>query len=368
MFERRLYLHLDWLLLGAVLLLCRIGLPMIYSTTYDPIRPASAREFYTQLSAVGSAWWRWPICPAHRLPHAGRVRAGDLRWRGRPAAVRALLRRGRPAARVAGSTSAPINLQPSEFAKIGAGAVLATLFGGATARRCARVTCSSPAAPPPAARASSHASPTSAPPSRWCRCCGGIAFVAGLRMRRRRPCRPVLRAPRARRVDVRAEGLPEVAHRDVPRPDAGRRAARATSRFRPASPSGRAASRARASGRARRASTSSCRSRTTTSSSRCWPRSTASSACSSRSGSTCSSCCARSTRRGWPRTASARTSWWGSSRGFTFQVVYNITMSAGLAPVKGLTLPLMSYGGSSMIATLAGFGLILNVRMRRFTN
>ena len=53
---------------------------------------------------------------------------------------------------------------------------------------------------------------------------------------------------------------------------------------------------------------------------------------------------------------------------FMFQVVYNITMSAGLAPVKGLTLPLLSYGGSSMIATLAGFGLILNVRMRRFTN
>jgi rod shape determining protein RodA len=53
---------------------------------------------------------------------------------------------------------------------------------------------------------------------------------------------------------------------------------------------------------------------------------------------------------------------------FVFQVIYNITMSAGLAPVKGLTLPLMSYGGSSMIATLAGFGVILNVRMRRFTN
>jgi rod shape determining protein RodA len=53
---------------------------------------------------------------------------------------------------------------------------------------------------------------------------------------------------------------------------------------------------------------------------------------------------------------------------FTFQVLYNVTMSAGLAPVKGLTLPLMSSGGSSLIATLAGFGLILNVRMRRFTN
>jgi rod shape determining protein RodA len=54
--------------------------------------------------------------------------------------------------------------------------------------------------------------------------------------------------------------------------------------------------------------------------------------------------------------------------GFGFQVLYNIIMSAGLAPVKGLTLPLMSYGGSSLVATLAGFGLILNVRMRRFTN
>jgi rod shape determining protein RodA len=54
--------------------------------------------------------------------------------------------------------------------------------------------------------------------------------------------------------------------------------------------------------------------------------------------------------------------------GFGFQVLYNITMSAGLAPVKGLPLPLMSYGGSSLVATLAAFGLILNVRMRRFTN
>ena len=58
----------------------------------------------------------------------------------------------------------------------------------------------------------------------------------------------------------------------------------------------------------------------------------------------------------------------GIMAGFAFQVIYNVTMSAGLAPVKGLTLPLMSYGGSSVIATLMGFGLILNVRMRRFTN
>ena len=77
--------------------------------------------------------------------------------------------------------------------------------------------------------------------------------------------------------------------------------------------------------------------------------------------------CARCGPR-WPRIDSAPTWCWACWPSFTFQVIYNITMSAGLAPVKGLTLPLMSYGGSSMIATLAGFGLILNVRMRRFTN
>lgn len=58
----------------------------------------------------------------------------------------------------------------------------------------------------------------------------------------------------------------------------------------------------------------------------------------------------------------------GIIAGFSFQVIYNVAMSVGLAPVKGITLPLMSYGGSSLIATMATFGLILNVRMRRFTN
>jgi rod shape determining protein RodA len=58
----------------------------------------------------------------------------------------------------------------------------------------------------------------------------------------------------------------------------------------------------------------------------------------------------------------------GIIAGFSFQVIYNVAMSVALAPVKGITLPLMSYGGSSLIATMATFGLILNVRMRRFTN
>ena len=55
----------------------------------------------------------------------------------------------------------------------------------------------------------------------------------------------------------------------------------------------------------------------------------------------------------------------GIIAGFSFQVIYNIAMSVGLAPVKGITLPLMSYGGSSLIATMATFRHIHNVRMRR---
>jgi rod shape determining protein RodA len=51
-----------------------------------------------------------------------------------------------------------------------------------------------------------------------------------------------------------------------------------------------------------------------------------------------------------------------------FQVVYNVAMVAGLVPVKGLPLPLMSYGGSSVFSSLLAVGLILNVRVRRFVN
>jgi rod shape determining protein RodA len=56
------------------------------------------------------------------------------------------------------------------------------------------------------------------------------------------------------------------------------------------------------------------------------------------------------------------------SAGFAFQVVYNSAMVAGLVPVKGLPLPLLSSGGSSVLASLIGVGLVLNVRMRRFAN
>ncbi|HWX23957.1 MAG TPA: FtsW/RodA/SpoVE family cell cycle protein, partial [Vicinamibacteria bacterium] len=58
----------------------------------------------------------------------------------------------------------------------------------------------------------------------------------------------------------------------------------------------------------------------------------------------------------------------GISGILAFQVVYNVAMVAGLVPVKGLPLPFMSYGGSSVLSSLLGIGLILNVRMRRFAN
>jgi rod shape determining protein RodA len=51
----------------------------------------------------------------------------------------------------------------------------------------------------------------------------------------------------------------------------------------------------------------------------------------------------------------------------TFQVFENIGMTMGIMPVAGIPLPLMSYGGSAIIATFAGAGLVLNVRMRRFS-
>jgi rod shape determining protein RodA len=43
-------------------------------------------------------------------------------------------------------------------------------------------------------------------------------------------------------------------------------------------------------------------------------------------------------------------------------------MVIGLLPVVGVTLPLMSYGGSSVLTVFFGIGLLANVGMRRFVN
>ncbi|OLB38368.1 MAG: rod shape-determining protein RodA [Candidatus Rokubacteria bacterium 13_2_20CM_2_64_8] len=48
------------------------------------------------------------------------------------------------------------------------------------------------------------------------------------------------------------------------------------------------------------------------------------------------------------------------------QVLINVGMVVGLLPVVGIPLPLMSYGGSSMLVSMMALGLLLSVRMRQF--
>ncbi|PEI93261.1 cell division protein FtsW [Bacillus pseudomycoides] len=52
---------------------------------------------------------------------------------------------------------------------------------------------------------------------------------------------------------------------------------------------------------------------------------------------------------------------------FTFQVFQNIGMTIGLLPITGITLPLMSYGGSSLLTYMIAIGFVLNVRSRTKT-
>ena len=49
-----------------------------------------------------------------------------------------------------------------------------------------------------------------------------------------------------------------------------------------------------------------------------------------------------------------------------WHAVFNLGMATGLLPVVGVTLPLFSYGGSSVMTILIGVGLVMNVSMRRF--
>jgi rod shape determining protein RodA len=49
-----------------------------------------------------------------------------------------------------------------------------------------------------------------------------------------------------------------------------------------------------------------------------------------------------------------------------WQTLFNLGMVIGLMPVTGLTLPLISYGGSSLLTTMVALGLCLSVSLRRF--
>ena len=58
----------------------------------------------------------------------------------------------------------------------------------------------------------------------------------------------------------------------------------------------------------------------------------------------------------------------GVSAMLFWQAIINVGMVCGLLPVVGMTLPLFSYGGSSVLTTMLGLGLLMNVSMRRFSH
>ncbi len=52
---------------------------------------------------------------------------------------------------------------------------------------------------------------------------------------------------------------------------------------------------------------------------------------------------------------------WGLTAYLSMQALLNISITIGLVPVTGMTLPFLSYGGSSLFVTLASCGLLLNI-------
>src|SRR5687768_18562152 len=123
MFERRLYHHIDWVLIGAVLALCAIGLAMIYSST-----GGAGRVYWTQIYALGLGLVAMGVClsidyrsladKSHWIYLAmmlgllavlffGSVRGGSRRW----------------------IDLGAFNLQPSEFAKAALALMLAKMLG-----------------------------------------------------------------------------------------------------------------------------------------------------------------------------------------------------------------------------------------------
>jgi rod shape determining protein RodA len=365
MFERRLYHHIDWALLGAILVLCALGVAMIYSTTSDPTRGGASRLFVTQLYAIGIGLLAMLV--ALSFDYRAFTDKSHLIYLGLLGVLLYVLFFGdvRMGARRWVSFSG-FNLQPSEFAKIGVALVLAKFFGehrGAPAWSDLAIGGALTVIPLVLiARQPDLGTAVTLVPVLL-----AVAYVAGMRMRVLGLVALVmlLTAPvvwqfalkdyqKARistfldpQQDAKGAGYQQIQARITVGSGglAGkgfRRGTQGQLRFLPVAHNDFIFS-------------------------------------------------VLAEEQGFAgvlvalglylfvilrtleaaRIAQDRLGSYlvlGVLASFTFQVVYNITMSAGLAPVKGLTLPLMSYGGSSMIATLAAFGLVLNVRMRRFTN
>jgi hypothetical protein len=101
-FERRLYHHIDWAMVGAIVALCLIGLAQIYSTT-APEGGGASSIFFTQIWAILLGLVALSPRAQPRLPVAGRQVPLPVYRGGRRADRRAGLWRGARAARVDGS-------------------------------------------------------------------------------------------------------------------------------------------------------------------------------------------------------------------------------------------------------------------------
>ena len=215
MFERRLYHHIDWILIVAVIAICAIGLAMIYSTT-----GGAGRVYWTQVYALGlgliamavalSVDYRSLADKSHWIYLAmmillvavlffGSVRGGSRRW----------------------IDLGAFNLQPSEFAKAVLALMLAKMLG--EERRPALTNNDLFIA----AVADGGAVPHHRAPARPGHGGDAAANPAGGGVRRRHADEIHLRhddrrrAVGADRLQIRAAGLPARAHLHLPRSGAG---------------------------------------------------------------------------------------------------------------------------------------------------
>jgi rod shape determining protein RodA len=366
MFERRLVFYVDWLLLGAIVLLTGVGLAMIYSTTYDAIHERVGPQFYTQLYAVGLGFIALLVCMAvdyKRIAEVSHIIFGLLALVLVAVLFFGVVRGGARRWLAIG----PVSIQPSEFAKIGLALVVATFF--AENRRGARAW--SDLATGAIflavlglliAREPDLGTAVTLVPIFI-----GIAFLAGMRVKLLGMLAIVglLAAPVAWSFALQDYQKQRIETFLDPEQDA-RGAGYQQIQARITAGSGGLTGKGYLQG--------------TQGQYKFLPvahNDFIYSVLAEELGflgvvatlGLYLFVILRSLEAA--RLAPDRLGAYlvvGLISGFTFQVIYNITMSAGLAPVKGLTLPLMSYGGSSIIATLASFGFILNVRMRRFTN
>src|SRR4029078_5710583 len=131
MFEKRLFFHVDWILLVAVLLLASLGLAMIYSTTYVRLRDGSGhggRKFWIQLYALAIGGIALLVCLTidYRFlaEHSLFLYAGLLGL-----LVFVLIAGDSAMGAQRWIALGPFKFQPSEFARMTLALILAMFFG-----------------------------------------------------------------------------------------------------------------------------------------------------------------------------------------------------------------------------------------------